>query len=55
MVPVTEIDTAGAPASAVFGVTPEAVGAGFSTFTEKAAVPPPLLDISPLNVCGLAV
>ena len=53
--PVTEIETAGDPASAEFGVTAEAVGTGLSTFTEKAAVPPPAPDMMPLNVRGLAV
>src|SRR5689334_23158906 len=54
-VPATEIETAGDPASAEFGVTEEAVGTGLSTFTENAAVPRPAPETKPFNVRGWAV
>jgi hypothetical protein len=56
-VPVTCSEVAGAPTPADVGVKLETAGAGFNTFTENVAVPPPGpgLEIKPLSVPTLAV
>lgn len=56
-VPLTVMGSGADPALAEVGVNPVTVGAGFTTFTLKVAVPPPgeAFEIVPFNVAALCV
>jgi hypothetical protein len=53
-VPLTVIGIAGDPATALFGVNPETVGAALRMFTLKLA-DPPVFEIRPFRIPGFCV